>query len=339
MRTGSNFLETNLNALDGVTCHGEAFNPSFIGYPNRDAILTVTLDEREADPHMLLDRIRAAEGLNGFRYFHDHDPRILDTVLDDPRIAKIVLTRNPLDSYVSRKIAQATGQWKLTNVSKRKDAQAVFDADEFESHMAALQDFQVRIMGALQRAGQTAFHVAYEDLHDVSVMNGLARWLGVAARLDALNTGLKRQNPAPARDKVANPDEMERALARLDRFNLHRTPNFEPRRGPVVPSYLAAARTPLLYMPIRSGPEAAVRRWLAALDQVDEDALQGDFRQASLRKWMRERPGFRSFTVIRSTSGRRAVLRLWPRAQPPCCAACGHNRVSGLNSGFAQPHC
>ena len=31
MRTGSNFLEANLNALEGVTCHGEAFNPHFIG--------------------------------------------------------------------------------------------------------------------------------------------------------------------------------------------------------------------------------------------------------------------------------------------------------------------
>ena len=27
MRTGSNFLESNLNALDGVTCLGELFNP------------------------------------------------------------------------------------------------------------------------------------------------------------------------------------------------------------------------------------------------------------------------------------------------------------------------
>lgn len=31
MRTGSNFLEANLNAMPGVTCHGEMFNPHFIG--------------------------------------------------------------------------------------------------------------------------------------------------------------------------------------------------------------------------------------------------------------------------------------------------------------------
>lgn len=300
MRTGSNFLETNLNALEGVTCHGEAFNPHFIGYPNSSDILGITQAEREADPQRLLQVIReATPGLGGFRFFHDHDPRVLHTLLDDARIAKIVLTRNPVESYVSWKIAQSTGQWKLTNVSKRKDAQADFDGAEFEAHLERLQDFQLRLMKALQLSGQTAFYVAYEDLQDVGVMNGLAKWLGTPARLDSLDTKLKRQNPEPVAQKVANPEEMERALTRLDRFNLTRTPNFEPRRGPVVPSYVAAAETPLLYMPVQSGPTEAVRRWLCALDGVADSALTSEFSQKTLRQWKRARPGHRSFTVVR----------------------------------------
>ncbi|KUF10661.1 hypothetical protein [Pseudoponticoccus marisrubri] len=301
MRTGSNFLEANLNAFDGITCHGEAFNPHFIGYPNSEEILGITQVERDHDPTRLLGQIRHATpgGIGGFRYFHDHDPRVLEPLLADPRVAKIVLTRNPVDSYVSWKIAQATGQWKLTNVKRRKDARAVFDAAEFETHLAELQDFQVRIMNALQTTAQTAFYVAYEDLQDVDVMNGLAQWLGARSRLGSLNTALKRQNPQPTAEKVANFDQMEQALARLDRFNLARTPNFEPRRGPVVPGYVAAARTPLLYMPIRSGPEPAIAAWLAALDGVDPGALTRDFTQGSLRAWKRDRPGHRSFTVLR----------------------------------------
>ncbi|WP_417205618.1 nodulation protein NodH [Antarctobacter sp.] len=301
MRTGSNFLEANLNAFDGLTCHGEAFNPHFIGYPNTDHILDVTLEERDLNPAVLLDRIRSGtpEGLGGFRYFHDHDPRVLEPLLENPRVAKIVLTRNPVDSYVSKKIAQATGQWKLTNVKRRKDAQARFDAAEFEAHLAALQDFQVTLLRALQTSGQTAFYVAYEDLQDLAVMNGLAQWLGIPARLDSLNTALKRQNPQPAAEKVENYAEMSASLARLDRFNLSRTPNFEPRRGPVVPTYVAAQETPLLYMPIRSGPERAVRHWLAALDGVKPGKLSDKFTQGSLRGWKRDRPGHRSFTVIR----------------------------------------
>ena len=53
MRTGSNFLETNLNAFEGVACHGEAFNPHFIGYPNRDQLLGLTQAQRDADNQYL----------------------------------------------------------------------------------------------------------------------------------------------------------------------------------------------------------------------------------------------------------------------------------------------
>lgn len=65
MRTGSNFLETNLNAFDGLTCHGEAFNPHFIGYPNSGEILGVTQAMREADPVRLIQEIKAQPGVLG----------------------------------------------------------------------------------------------------------------------------------------------------------------------------------------------------------------------------------------------------------------------------------
>ena len=58
MRTGSNFLEANLNRLAGVTCHGEAFNPHFIGYPNREEILGMGMAARDADPAALIATIR-----------------------------------------------------------------------------------------------------------------------------------------------------------------------------------------------------------------------------------------------------------------------------------------
>ena len=300
MRTGSNFLEANLNAFDGIDCHGEAFNPHFIGFPGREDLLGVTQAERDENPRRLLRAIRKQSGgIGGFRFFNDHDPRVLDHVLEDRRCAKIVLTRNPVDSYVSWKIAQQTGQWKLTNVTKRKDSKARFDRDEFEAHLARLQEFQVSLMRALQTSGQTAYYIAYEDLQDIAVMNGLATFLGVEEQREAINRSLKRQNPEPALEKVDNPDEMRAALARLDRFNLTRTPNFEPRRGPLVPSYSGGLRTPLLYMPIRSGPEATVLAWLAGLDDGAPGDLATGFNQRSLRTWKEERPGHRSFTVIR----------------------------------------
>ncbi|NCQ23437.1 MAG: nodulation protein NodH [Rhodobacteraceae bacterium CG17_big_fil_post_rev_8_21_14_2_50_63_15] len=300
MRTGSNFLESNLNAFEDIECHGEAFNPHFIGYPNRTELLGLTQAERDADPARLIAAIRAqSQGIGGFRFFHDHDPRVLDLVLADPRCGKIILTRNPLDSYVSWKIAQATGQWKLTNVKRRRDSKVTFDGVEFEQHIARLQEFQILLLNRLQQSGQTAFYLDYEDLQSVAVMNGLARYLGSAARVESLETSLKKQNPSPITDKVSNVEDMERILGGLDPFNLSRTPNFEPRRGAAVPGFVAAATAPLLYMPVRSGPEADVRRWLADLDGVAEDALPTALSQKALRQWMRRKAGHRRFTVLR----------------------------------------
>jgi LPS sulfotransferase NodH len=298
MRTGSNFLEANLNSFAGLTCHGEAFNPRFIGYPNTPDILGITQSARDADPALLLDAIRGQAGvLGGFRFFNDHDPRVLDLVLSDPRSAKIILTRNPIDSYVSRKIAAATGQWKLTNAKNLRSDTVVFDAEEFEDHLQRQQDFQVLLLNALQRTGQTAFYVAYEDLQDVAVMNGLAQYLGLSERIEALDKKLKKQNPEPLQDKVRNFPQMEAALARIDRFNLNRTPNFEPRRGPAIPTYLAAADSPLLFLPLKSGPEEAVVDWLSRLDGGKKP--MANFSQKSLRQWKADRPGHRSFTVVR----------------------------------------
>ena len=108
---------------------------------------------------------------------------------------------------------------------------------------------------------------------------------------------LKKQNPDGLDKKVENFDEMEQSLSRLDRFNLSRTPNFEPRRGPVIPSYVAASISPLLYMPIKGGPESAVRRWLSNIDGGAD--LIDSFTQKSLRLWKQEHQGYRGFTVIR----------------------------------------
>lgn len=300
MRTGSNFLEENVNDYPGLHSYGEAFNPVFIGGAKKFELLGVTLEQREADPFVLLDRMRVhTEGLPGFRFFHDHDARVFEHTLRDPRCAKVILTRNPLDSYVSRKIAGQTGQWRLNDLKNAKTAQITFDAAEFEEHLDTLQSFQRRIQHGLQVTGQTAFYISYEDIPDLDVLDGMAAFLGVEHKKDRTNQKTKVQNPTALEEKVANFDQMQRALAGIDRFNMSRTPNFEPRRSPAVPGYVAAARSPLLFQPIKCGPVDQVLGWMALLDEAELEDLHTGFNQKSLRQWKRQSKGHRSFSVIR----------------------------------------
>ncbi|QUS36037.1 nodulation protein NodH [Falsirhodobacter algicola] len=296
MRTGSNFLEASLNAFPGITSYGEVFNPGFMGKLNQDTLLDTTLAERDADPLAFLERMRLqTEGMPGFRLFHDHDPRVIAAVLDDPTCAKIVLTRNPLDSYVSLLIARETGQWRLTNIRALRSAKVRFDPAEFVRHLDGLAEFYDHVQRRLQVTGQAAFHIDYDDLQDVEVLNGLAGFLGIEGRLEAVDDKLKKQNPEPIWQKLENPEAVEEALARIDRFSLSKVPTFEPRRGAVATTYIAGREAPLLFMPMRGGPEAQVTAWL---DQVSRGVLAEADRR-TLRDWGRGQPGWQAFTVLR----------------------------------------
>lgn len=300
MRTGSNFLEECLNQIHGLRCWGEAFNPHFTGHAGKTELAGVTVAERDRDPGRLLQAMtRQTDGMAGFRFFHDHDRRVLDRLLPDPRCAKIVLTRNPLDSYVSLKIARTTNQWRLNDMTSAKTARVAFDPPEFRAHLAALGAFQMEVLRALQTSGQTAFYIAYEDVGELDVLNGLAAWLGARGRLDRIAQRTRVQNPSDLRDKVENFDEMVRSLSDVDHFGLGRTPNFEPRRGPQVSGFVTARTAPLLFMPVAGAPFASVERWLARLDGAEVAELGRPTTQKDIRRWKRQRLETRAFTMLR----------------------------------------
>ena len=296
MRTGSNHLEESLNALTGVESFGEIFNPVFLGAHNRTELMGIDMAARDADPVPLLDAVLDAPGITGFRFFHDHDPRILDRVLADRTVAKVILSRNPVDSYVSLGIASRTGQWRLFNPKMAKEAKARFDGAAFDAGLERATAFRARVHGALQRSGQAPFLIDYADIGDVDVVNGIAAFLGTEDRLDALPGRLKRQNPGAAVDKVENPEALRAHLEGLDPFALHALPGMEPPRGPRVPRTVVGARTPLMMIPIPGGPTAAVSGWLAARDGA---APRTGLTQKDLRPWMQDNPGFHAVSVLR----------------------------------------
>ncbi|MDA8747911.1 nodulation protein NodH, partial [Litoreibacter sp.] len=159
--------------------------------------------------------------------------------------------------------------------------------------------FQLDILKGLQTSGQTAFYIAYEDINDTGVLNGIARFLGSEHQIDGASKATKKQNPSDLEDKVSNYDEMVQTLASVDHFALSDTPNFEPRRGPGVPGFYTAASAPLLYIPLRSGPHEQVLDWLAGLDGAAVEDLPTEFSQKDLRQWKKQRTGHRSFTILR----------------------------------------
>ncbi|RKX63126.1 MAG: nodulation protein NodH, partial [Tenericutes bacterium] len=176
MRSGSNLLEQSLNQYAGITCHGELFNPSFIGHPKSKDFLGFDFVEREKSPESLIKAMikDAGDGIAGFRVFHDHDQRTAQMALQDPKCAKIILQRDVLQSFISLAIARKTDQWLLHDTPDRRGGKIVFDPKEFKNYRAKQEGYYADVRDTLQKSGQTAFWVHYPEQRDVAVLNGIA---------------------------------------------------------------------------------------------------------------------------------------------------------------------
>ncbi len=298
MRTGSNLLEEHLSAMPGITSYGELFNPHFFGKPDSATQFGLSMAARDSDPVRVIGAMRGAtDGLPGFRLFYDHDTRAIDHVLADPNAAKIILTRRPLDSYVSLKIARKTGQWWLGDMTSARAAKVPFDAEEYAEFLNTLNTFQEKLRHELQVSGQTAFHIGYDDLSDDDIINGLGAFLGAKGPPDPSKVRAKVQNPTPVSARLTNQTVAEEALKSIDLPDLGHLPNHEPGRGPGLKFFRVCQSAPLLYMPIRGAGFDPVPEWLQSVDPDGE--IQGGMTQKDLRKWKRQNPGHRSFTVLR----------------------------------------
>ncbi|MEM8753519.1 MAG: nodulation protein NodH, partial [Pseudomonadota bacterium] len=215
MRTGSNLLERTLAGCEGLVALGELFNPAFLGRPGRTEGFGATLAERDRDPIGFLEKAIAAHpgDVPGFRLFGGHDPRVIDHVARDPDCARIVLTRDPLQSFLSLAIARETGQWMLGARENRRLAKVAFDGAAFEAYRGRLEDHYGRIRRATRAAGLTAFDIDYEELGELPIVAGAARHAGARAAMTRLDHPIARQNPPDPAHKVTNPEALAPYLA------------------------------------------------------------------------------------------------------------------------------
>ncbi len=298
MRTGSNLLEEQLAAMPGVTSHGELFNPHFFGKPEKTSLWGLSMTARESDPVRVIGAmLQTSEGLPGFRLFHDHGEKTIDLVLSDPSAAKIILTRRPIDSYVSLKIARKTGQWWLGDMNSARAAKVPFDAEEYMEFLNELAEFQSKIARALQTSGQSAFYLSYDDLSDEDILAGLGKFLGSDGPPDQSKVRAKVQNPTPVLARLTNPRVAEEALHSLKSPDLGKLPVYEPDRGPGMRFFCVCRSAPLLYMPIRGAGIDPVPEWMKLVDP--EGKIDSGMTQKDMRRWKRQHPGHRSFTVLR----------------------------------------
>src|SRR3982750_4340169 len=147
-RRGPDPLVALLGSAPDIVCHGEVFKRDTIelGAPHlaKLGLAPGDVGERDAKAGQFLKRLRAQNGRKvfGFKMFMEHATRVpaLAEVLRDPGWRKVVLRRNPVESYASLLRAQRTGIWMLKTESagaaprERLDAPVTFDARSYAEH-------------------------------------------------------------------------------------------------------------------------------------------------------------------------------------------------------------
>ncbi len=275
MRTGSNLLERSLDSYDGLAGHGELYNPHFIGKPQRREFLTVPLASRNADPIGLLHKLIDAtpETTPGFRIFDNHDRRVIDFTARDPNCAKIILTRSPIDSFISLEIAQETGQWMLMKDENRRIIKIRFDRAKYEGYLAKRNAHYAFIRRAAQEAAQPVFEIDYDDLTELAVLNGAARFIGSTEAKAGLPDKIQRQNPPAWEDKVENVDELRAYAAGGGITSPDDDPEPRPKFG-ALGEMVASKTFNVIYAPVPGAGMGEVKRWLtdAATATGDDEA-------------------------------------------------------------------
>src|SRR5580704_6853228 len=119
-RTGSSHLVNKLGAHPEILCNGNVFHPKnvWVFWPEADLSREVKeglLELRRTDPHGLLDRVFTTDYGRphvGFKIFQNQNDEILDKLIQDGSVRKIVLYRkNVLANFSSKIAARKTGKF------------------------------------------------------------------------------------------------------------------------------------------------------------------------------------------------------------------------------------
>lgn len=224
MRTGSNFLVSLLNQFPDVVCHGEAFNPAFVGlredYYERLEMARDETAKREADIDgfydQLLDRANIST-LCGFKLFPDHHEPTLKRTLADDSLLKIILKRDLLTSFISLCQAEESGIWMIKDNDKklrdqqraRSDQPIYFDGPRFLQYRRKVATFYQSIDRSLQLSNSHAITLWYRQLYSTSeLLAQLALFLGRPVPQVKSDQLLAKQNLTKLHERILNLQEM-----------------------------------------------------------------------------------------------------------------------------------
>jgi hypothetical protein len=209
MRSGSNFLERQFNLLPDVRCHGELFNPAFIGFShdsgkNHVGYKREDVAARNADEIGFLTKVADActKDVMGMRLFLDHSGPMTARVMYDPAITKIVLSRNLLEAYISLVAAKETGVWLTTEANKAPPKPVKVEIGKLINFALRQSLYYNDIQSVLHNTKQSYMQIDYTQIKDLQKLNELAQFIGSKHRFEKVSEPIQKQSNGSLEERI-----------------------------------------------------------------------------------------------------------------------------------------
>lgn len=220
-RSKTQLFAAYLNNHPNVVAHGEIFKKKDFHFTKPVTWKSLGLGDsrlelikkREEDPLRFLEKMYATpsgEGVKciGFKIFPGQNNRLMEFLLKDKSIKKIVLIRNFLYSFLSLQAAMQTDKWTHTGQDKPTQIAIDYRHQKFMNYYHDAKAFYQTMLEHLS-AGQHPYYIINaEQLEDKQEINRVFRFLGMPSYQGEFRTALVKQNPTKLRKRVKNYDQM-----------------------------------------------------------------------------------------------------------------------------------
>lgn len=232
-RTGSSHFVNMLSAHPDVFCHGNVYKSGTMPvlWPG-DAKLAPDAEKkfkndlsalRDSDPRAFLASIFAmnhGKDACGFKIFWNQNNEILDELLDDPSVRKVILfRRNVLANFASSKSAASNNTWNVNVDQNRAGWEKVrFTEKNFLKFYDSYIGFYRRIFEHLYAHRQPYHLITYDEINDPTLIAGVINFVGgdptKPIALDNQPRKQVKQGPSDILSRFANPDDVREFLVR-----------------------------------------------------------------------------------------------------------------------------
>jgi len=219
-RTGSTHLATLLDLQEDIRCNGEIFHPNNIlvrwpKFHKTPEVMARLAEMRKRDPKSFLDEVLARSygcAHVGFKIFSGHCDEMLDNLIADSSIKKVVLfRRNLLAVHSSSLIAHKIGERAL-RAPRTVQPVVTFEPGPFMAFCERTMKYYRGVFDRLIAARQIFHTMHYEQINDPWFFASLVGFIGGALAAAEPKGRRIKQNSSYILSRFSNPDDAEAFL-------------------------------------------------------------------------------------------------------------------------------